>query len=87
MSAVKDILLRYCAKDIKNGRGTRFWLDKWCSATTLGSLFQPFYSQADDPAGPIFAHYSDNRWNICEEKMKLKFSNSLSLLEIAKRGT
>jgi len=62
--AVKDIFLSGITMEIKDDRGTRFWQDKWYSVIPLGSLFRPVYSQAEDPARPVSAHWSKNGWNI-----------------------
>jgi len=39
MLSVKDIFFQATAKEIRNGRTTQFWRDKWCSTVPLGVLF------------------------------------------------
>ena len=39
MAAMNDTFFIGIAKEVKDGRGTRFWNDKWCSRVFLGALF------------------------------------------------
>jgi len=50
MALVKDIFFLGIVKYVKNGRGTRFWLDRWCFPVPLGVLFPDVFSLAKDPA-------------------------------------
>ena len=50
--------------EIKDDKGMRFWQDKWCLAAPLDSLFRLVYSQTEDSARPVSAHWSKNGWNI-----------------------
>ena len=50
--------------EVKDGRGTTFWLDRWCSPVPLGVLFSDVFSLAKDSAGPVRSHWTRNGWNL-----------------------
>ena len=50
--------------NVKNGRGTRFWIDKWCSKVHLEKLFPQLFTIVQYPSGTVCAHWSAGSWNI-----------------------
>ena len=64
MKSVKNIFFLGMAKKVYDGRGTRFWMDKWCSNVPLGILFLELFSVAQDPTGPVESHWSGAGWDI-----------------------
>ena len=56
--SVKDIFFLGVAMDVKNGRGTRFWIDKWCSNISLGVFFSELFLIAQDPTRRVLSHRS-----------------------------
>jgi len=59
---MKDIFFLTSAKEVKNGRGTRFWEDKWCTKTPL-KFSLDLHRVALDPSAPVIAHWTGEGWD------------------------
>ena len=46
LRSFKDIFFLGVAMHIKNERGTRFWIDKWCLKVHLEKLFPQHFARA-----------------------------------------
>ena len=64
LRSVKDIFFSGVAMTVNDGRGTRFWVDRWCSKVPLEKLFPQLYARALDPSGTVGAHWAGGGWNI-----------------------
>jgi len=58
---VKDIFFFGVVMDIKTGRGTKFWSNKWCSNVPFSLLFPELFAVAEDPNGLVLSLWSGIR--------------------------
>ena len=54
MALVKDIFFQGIAKEVKGGRGLRFWLDRRCSHVALGCFSRTYSLQPKTPRDQYF---------------------------------